>query len=100
MCIRDRNVRTIADLREGMILPGIVGNITNFGAFVDIGIKENGLVPVSYTHLDVYKRQVQSHLINLIHEERTAVCHADNRNLFPLRLGDVYGIKMCIRDRY
>ncbi len=43
----DRNVRTIADLREGMVLPGIVGNITNFGAFVDIGIKENGLVHLS-----------------------------------------------------
>ena len=43
----DKNVRTINDLREGMILPGIVGNITNFGAFVDIGIKENGLVHLS-----------------------------------------------------
>ena len=43
----DKNVRTIADLHEGMILPGIVGNITNFGAFVDIGIKENGLVHLS-----------------------------------------------------
>lgn len=43
----DRNVRTIADLCEGQILPGIVGNITNFGAFVDIGIKENGLVHLS-----------------------------------------------------
>ena len=40
-------VRTISDLREGMELPGIVGNITNFGAFVDIGIKENGLVHLS-----------------------------------------------------
>ena len=40
----DPNVRTMDDLREGMELPGIVGNITNFGAFVDIGIKENGLI--------------------------------------------------------
>lgn len=40
----DQNVRTIDDLRVGMELPGIVGNITNFGAFVDIGIKENGLI--------------------------------------------------------
>lgn len=40
----DKNVRSIGDLRVGMELPGIVGNITNFGAFVDIGIKENGLV--------------------------------------------------------
>lgn len=43
----DKNVRTINDLVEGMTLPGIVGNITNFGAFVDIGIKENGLVHLS-----------------------------------------------------
>ena len=43
----DKNVRTINDLHEGMVLPGIVGNITNFGAFVDIGIKENGLVHLS-----------------------------------------------------
>nr|WP_320058950.1 Tex family protein [uncultured Bacteroides sp.] len=43
----DKNVRNINDLSEGMILPGIVGNITNFGAFVDIGIKENGLVHLS-----------------------------------------------------
>lgn len=43
----DKNVRTINDLCEGMELPGIVGNITNFGAFVDIGIKENGLVHLS-----------------------------------------------------
>ncbi|HIZ33642.1 MAG TPA: RNA-binding transcriptional accessory protein [Candidatus Bacteroides merdigallinarum] len=39
-----QDIRTIADLREGMKLPGIVTNITNFGAFVDIGIKENGLI--------------------------------------------------------
>ncbi|MBP1614217.1 MAG: putative RNA-binding protein [Bacteroidetes bacterium] len=43
----DKNVRSINDLSEGMVLPGIVGNITNFGAFVDIGIKENGLVHLS-----------------------------------------------------
>lgn len=43
----DPNVRTINDLREGQILPGIVTNITNFGCFVDVGIKENGLVHVS-----------------------------------------------------
>lgn len=43
----DKNVRTINDLRIGMELPGIVGNITNFGAFVDIGIKENGLIHLS-----------------------------------------------------
>jgi uncharacterized protein len=43
----DPNVKTIADLRTGMILPGIVNNITNFGCFVDIGTKESGLVHIS-----------------------------------------------------
>ena len=43
----DKNVKTIDDLKVGMILPGIVTNITNFGCFVDVGIKENGLVHVS-----------------------------------------------------
>ena len=43
----DSNVKTIKDLRSGMILPGIVNNITAFGCFVDIGIKESGLVHIS-----------------------------------------------------
>lgn len=43
----DKNVQTINDLQVGMVLPGIVNNITNFGAFVDIGIKESGLVHIS-----------------------------------------------------
>ena len=43
----DSSVQTIEDLNEGMILPGIVTNITNFGAFVDIGVHQDGLVHVS-----------------------------------------------------
>jgi len=43
----DASVQTIDDLREGMELPGIVTNITNFGAFVDIGVHQDGLVHVS-----------------------------------------------------
>ena len=43
----DKNVKSIDDLKEGMTLPGIVTNITNFGCFVDVGIKENGLVHIS-----------------------------------------------------
>ena len=43
----DDRVKTIADLHEGMTLPGIVTNITAFGAFVDIGVKQDGLVHVS-----------------------------------------------------
>jgi uncharacterized protein len=43
----DPNVKSIKDVRTGMILPGIVNNITNFGCFVDIGVKESGLVHIS-----------------------------------------------------
>jgi uncharacterized protein len=43
----DPNVKTIKDLRTGMILPGIINNITAFGCFVDVGIKESGLVHIS-----------------------------------------------------
>ena len=43
----DKNVSTIDDLIEGMILPGIVTNITNFGAFVDIGVHHDGLIHIS-----------------------------------------------------
>ena len=43
----DENVKVIEDLREGMILPGIVTNITQFGVFVDVGVHENGLVHIS-----------------------------------------------------
>lgn len=43
----DKNVTTVDDLIEGMILPGIVTNITNFGAFVDVGVHQDGLVHIS-----------------------------------------------------
>jgi len=43
----NQNLKTIADVKEGQLLPGIVNNITNFGCFVDIGIKESGLIHVS-----------------------------------------------------
>ncbi|MGL4994397.1 MAG: Tex family protein [Bacteroidales bacterium] len=44
----DPNIKTLDDIQEGMILPGIVNNMTNFGCFVEIGIKENGLIHVSH----------------------------------------------------
>ena len=40
-------MNTIDDLKEGMVVPGIVTNITNFGAFVDIGVHQDGLVHIS-----------------------------------------------------
>lgn len=43
----DPNVKTFDDIRVGMVLPGIVNNITAFGCFVDIGVKESGLVHIS-----------------------------------------------------
>jgi uncharacterized protein len=43
----DPTVKTIEDLKTGQVLPGIVTNLTNFGCFVDVGIKENGLVHIS-----------------------------------------------------
>lgn len=43
----DKSIRSIDDLQVGQILPGIINNITNFGAFVDIGIKQNGLIHIS-----------------------------------------------------
>ena len=49
MCIRDSNdgVEDIADLREGMVLEGTVSNVAAFGAFVDLGVHQDGLVHVS-----------------------------------------------------
>lgn len=43
----DKNITSISDLKEGMVIPGIVTNITNFGCFVDIGVHQDGLVHVS-----------------------------------------------------
>ncbi|WP_408047892.1 Tex family protein [Tenacibaculum crassostreae] len=43
----NEHIKTIDDVKTGMILPGIVNNITNFGCFVDIGIKESGLIHIS-----------------------------------------------------
>lgn len=44
----DQSIRSIQDVRPGMVVPGIVTNITNFGAFVDIGVKQDGLVHISH----------------------------------------------------
>ena len=49
------DVLKFEDLKEGMVLTGTVRNVTDFGAFVDIGVKHDGLVPVSYTHLGMKK---------------------------------------------
>ena len=50
-----KSIKSIEDLQTGMILPGIVTNITNFGAFVDIGVKQDGLVHISQLSHDFVK---------------------------------------------
>ncbi len=57
----DQNIRSIEDLREGQLLPGIVNNITNFGCFVDIGIKESGLIHISNLS-DSFVKDVNAHV--------------------------------------
>ncbi|MEE9364077.1 MAG: Tex family protein [Cellulophaga sp.] len=57
----DQNIKTISDIREGQLLPGIVNNITNFGCFVDIGIKESGLIHISNLS-DTFVKDVNEHI--------------------------------------
>lgn len=62
----NQNIRTIEDLQEGQLLPGIVNNVTNFGCFVDIGIKESGLIHISNL-ADGYVSDVSAHVS--LHEQ-------------------------------
>ncbi|MGY8915288.1 MAG: helix-hairpin-helix domain-containing protein, partial [Flavobacteriales bacterium] len=57
----NQNIKTITDLREGQLLPGIVNNITNFGCFVDVGIKESGLIHISNLS-DTFVKDVSEHV--------------------------------------
>lgn len=57
----DQNIREITDLRQGQLLPGIVNNITNFGCFVDVGIKESGLIHISNLS-DTFVEDVNEHV--------------------------------------
>ncbi|QNK77030.1 RNA-binding transcriptional accessory protein [Winogradskyella sp. PAMC22761] len=57
----DQNIKKITDLHEGQLLPGIVNNITNFGCFVDVGIKESGLIHVSNLS-DSFVKDVNEHV--------------------------------------
>ena len=71
-------VHTIDDLQEGMILPGIVTNISNFGAFVDMGIHKDGLIHVSQLH---------NNNIHLHQHIRVEVLHIDReRKRISLKL--------------
>jgi uncharacterized protein len=57
----NQNIKTINDLKEGQLLPGIINNITNFGCFVDVGIKESGLIHVSNL-ADTFVKDVSEHV--------------------------------------
>jgi len=57
----NQNIKEITDLHQGQLLPGIVNNITNFGCFVDIGIKESGLIHISNLS-DTFVKDVNEHV--------------------------------------
>ena len=57
----NQKIRSINDVKEGQLLPGIVNNITNFGCFVDIGIKESGLIHVSNL-ADAFVKDISEHV--------------------------------------
>lgn len=86
------DIHSIEDLKEGMVLPGIVTNITAFGAFVDIGIKQNGLIHVSQMSLagpDGRRRRISdpSKLVRLHQRVSVTVVSIDlDRQRIGLRL--------------
>ena len=62
----NQHIKTINDVQSGQLLPGIVNNVTNFGCFVDIGIKESGLIHISNL-ADGYVSDVSAHVS--LHEQ-------------------------------
>ena len=79
------DIKTIEDLKTGMELPGIVTNITAFGAFVDIGIKQNGLIHAS--QMGVKGMADPSKVLKLHQQVKVAVVSVDlDRNRIGLRL--------------
>ena len=71
----NEHIKTIDDIKLGMILPGIVNNITNFGCFIDIGIKESGLVHVSNLS-NTFVKDVSEH-VNLHQQVQVKVLEVD-----------------------
>ncbi len=81
----DENVKTVDDLMEGMELPGIVTNITNFGAFVDIGVHQDGLIHISQM-ADRYVRD-PNEIVHLHQHIKVRVLEVDHkRNRISLKL--------------
>jgi uncharacterized protein len=82
------NIKTLDDLQEGMVVPGIVNNITNFGAFVDIGIKESGLVHISQLANRFVKNPAE--VVSLNQEVEVRVMEIDRkRGRIQLSMKDV-----------
>jgi protein Tex len=82
-----KNIKDLDDLQTGMILPGIITNITNFGAFVDIGVKQDGLVHVSQLSHDFV--QNPNDIVFLHQEVRVKVTDIDlGRKRIQLSLKD------------
>ncbi|CAM1351031.1 Tex family protein [Tenacibaculum insulae] len=71
----NEHIKTIDDVKTGMVLPGIVNNITNFGCFVDIGVKESGLVHVSNLS-NTFVKDVSEH-VNLHQQVTVKVLEVD-----------------------
>ena len=79
------DVHTIDDLKAGMELPGIITNITAFGAFVDIGLHENGLIHVS--QMGIKGRVEPSKVVKLHQQVKVQVVDVDlERGRIALRL--------------
>jgi len=84
----DSGVKNINDLREGMILPGIVTNITNFGAFVDVGVKQDGLVHISNLKNEFVKNPAD--VVKLHQHVKVKVLNVDEtRNRIQLSMKDM-----------
>ena len=81
----DHDIKSIEDLNEGMELPGIITNITAFGAFVDIGIKQNGLIHAS--QMGVKGMADPSKVVRLHQQVKVTVVSVDlERGRIGLRL--------------
>lgn len=81
-------IKSIEDLKEGMIVPGIVTNITNFGAFVDIGVKQDGLIHISQM-ADRYVSN-PSEIVNIHQHVKVKILSVDiERSRIQLSMKDV-----------
>jgi uncharacterized protein len=84
----DESLKTIADVKEGMVLPGIITNVTNFGAFVDIGIKQNGLVHISHITQEFISNPVE--VVSVNQQVQVKVLSVDaEKNRIQLSMKDV-----------